>query len=125
LSVTPFQTYRAEVEYIVRSNTDRRHLTKGEIGLAFKRLRELPKEQGGTKRKMGRPAAGLEKSGANPRLSQGRDEAAAILGVSTDEARALEKVFSTPGVPEELKRAVNRGTVAPTPAAKAVAHEIT
>lgn len=116
--VDPFASYRDEVTFVIRSNTDRRHLSKGEIAIAFKRLREIPKGEGGTKKKMGRP-----KSGVKPELSEGRDEAAAMLGVSTDEARALETVFTTPGVPDELKAAVNSGAIAPTPAAKAVRTE--
>jgi hypothetical protein len=93
--------------------------TKGEIALAFKRLRELPKAAGGAKKKMGRPSK--ESKAQAPDFSgQSRDDAAAMLGVSTHEARDLETVFTTPGVPEELKAAVNRGEVAPTPAAKAV-----
>jgi hypothetical protein len=122
--VDGFATYRDEVEYLIRCNTDRRQLSKGEIGIAFKRLRELPKEDGGAKRKMGRPSKGEQKSGAKPLLSQSRDEAASILGVGVDEARALETVFTTPGVPVELKAAVNRGELAPTPAAKAVRTEV-
>jgi ParB-like chromosome segregation protein Spo0J len=117
-------TYRSEVEYIIRCNTDRRQLTKGQIGLAFKRLRELPKEEGGTKLKMGRPAKGQEKSRPGSRLSQRADASAAkALGVGEREARALETVFATPGVPAELKTAVNKGSVAPTPAARAVRTE--
>lgn len=118
-----FGSYRDEVTFIVRSNADRRQLTKGEIALAFKRLRGLPKEQGGTKRKMGRPAKDA-KSSAGRQLSRSDDDAAETLGVKRDEARALETVFTTPGVPDELKRAVNKGTVAPTPAAKAVRAEL-
>lgn len=82
-----------------QQRTWRRSWTKGEIGLAFKRLRELPKGEGGTKRKMGRPAVTDEKSGSGSRHSRARDEAAAILGLGEQEARALEKVFATPGVP--------------------------
>jgi hypothetical protein len=97
--------------------------TKDEIALAFKRLRALPKSEGGAKRKMGRPKKGEEKSGSRSTHSKSRDDAAAILGVGPQEARALETIFTTPGVPEELKAAVNKGTVAPTPAAKAVRAE--
>lgn len=121
-----FADYRDEVTFVVRSNTDRRQLTKGEIALAFKRLRELPKAQGGTAGKRGgdrRSAAAKEQSGSRSTL-KAREEAASILGVGEQEARALETVFATPGVPDELKRAVNQGTIAPTPAAKAVRTEV-
>lgn len=124
--VPPFPDYRAEVEFVIRQNTDRRQLTKAEVAMAFKRLKELPVSAGGTKRKMGRPKGArepAEKCGARPTLSKSRDDAAAVLGVGVDEARALETVFTTPGVPEELKTAVNRGAVKPTPAAKAVKAE--
>jgi hypothetical protein len=114
-------TYRDELEYLIRSNTDRRHLTPGEIAIAFKRLRETPKADGGTRGKRG-PASRV--SGANTGNLEGRDEAAAMLGVSTNEARSLETVFATPGVPEELKAAVNDGKIKPTPAAKAVRAEV-
>ncbi len=122
--VPDFASYRDEVEYLVRCNTDRRQLTRGEIAIVYKRLRELPKSAGGTKGKMGRPKKGEEKSGANTRLSRPRDEAATLLGVTVNEARALETVFTTPGVPDALKSAVNKGTLAPTPAAKAVRTEL-
>ncbi len=117
-----FETYRDEVTFIIRANTDRRQLTKAEIAIAFKRLRELPKEDGGAK-----PARGRPKKGAAERTFSGtkaRDEAADLLGVGRDEAVALETVFTTPGVPDELKEAVNKGKVAATPAAKAVRAEL-
>ena len=129
--VPPFPSYRDEVVYIVGVNAERRQLTRCELAIAYKRLKELPRADGGAKRKMGRPAADEGKGGASATLNSGasasgksRDDAAEILGVGTHEARALEKVFCTPGVPDELKRAVNKGTVAPTPAAKAVQTEI-
>jgi ParB-like chromosome segregation protein Spo0J len=114
----PFASYIDEVRFVVRSNTDRRQLLPQEIALAFKRLKEIPREQGGAKAKMGR-----RKSGESPRLLQTRDVAAKQIGVPVDVARACEKVFTTPGVPAELKAAVNRGAVAPTTAAKAVRAE--
>ncbi len=121
----PFAAFRDEVAFVIRSNTDRRQLTKWEIALAFKRLKELPKEQGGTKKKMGRPPKGQQKSPAKRGLSKdaSAEDAASVLGVGKDEARALETVFTTPGVPDELKRAVNDEVIAPTPAAKAVRTE--
>lgn len=120
--VEAFASYRDEVTFVIRSNTDRRHLSKGEIAIAFKRLREIPKGEGGTKGKRGRP----EKGGVSATIKEptkARDEAAAMLGVSSHEARDLETVFTTPGVPDELKAAVNSGVIAPTPAAKAVRTE--
>lgn len=68
---------------------------KGEIAIAFKRLRELPKEQGGTKPKRGRPKKGAASGG----ISKGdsRDAAASVLGVGRHEAEALETIFTTPG----------------------------
>ncbi len=122
--VAAFASYREEVEYLIRCNTDRRQLSKAEIALAFKRLKELPKEEGGVKRKVGRPKQEPDKSSASGRFSRSDDDAAELLGVGRGEARALETVFTTPGVPDELKKAVNKGTVAPTPAAKAVRTEL-
>ena len=126
LRVVPaFANYRAEVEYLIRLNTDRRSLTKGQIASAFKRLRELPKSEGGTKRQRGgdrKSEAAKNQSASSSTLieqDRGRDEAAALLGVGRNEAIALEKVFCTPGVPDELKAAVNSGAVAPTPAQSA------
>jgi hypothetical protein len=51
----PFQSYRAELEFLVKSNTSRRSLTREQKAYAFNRLRNAPPEKGGTKRKMGRP----------------------------------------------------------------------
>lgn len=61
--------------------------------------RELPKDQGGAKRKMGRPEGsvdGAKKSPSSRGVSResSADAAASILGVGTDEARALETVFT-------------------------------
>lgn len=117
--VAAFSSYRDELEFVIRCNTDRRQLTKGEIAIAFKRLRETPREQGGAKGKRGRP----KKGGASPTFSKTRDDAAKVLGLGSDEARALETVFTTDGVPAELKAAVNTGKVKPTPAAKAIKTE--
>lgn len=116
-------SYREELEILIRSNTDRRQMSPRQIAFAFKRLKETAKEDGGAKRPMGRPKAGEEKSGAKPTLSRSRDDAAATLGIGTDEARALETVFTTEGVPEAVKQAVDSGKVAPTTAAKAVVAE--
>lgn len=116
-------SYREELEILIRSNTDRRQMSPRQIAFAFKRLKETAKEDGGAKRPMGRPKKGEEKSGAKPGLLESRDAAAAMLGVGTDQARALESVFTTPGVPEVIKVAVDSGKLAPTTAAKAIATE--
>jgi len=79
------------------------------------RLKEIPREQGGAKAKKGPAPKGVV--GESPRFSERtRDEAAEKLGVTPDYARAVETVFTTPGVPESLKAAVNSGKVAPTTA---------
>ncbi|MFO0675279.1 MAG: hypothetical protein U0169_02015 [Polyangiaceae bacterium] len=81
---------------------------------SVERLKEIPKSEGGAKSKMGRPG----KSGPRSGHSESRDEAAKMLGVGPQEARALETVFTTPGVPDELKAAVNAGAMSPSRAAK-------
>ena len=115
-------SYRDELEHVIRSNTDRRHLTPREIALAFSRLKSTPKAEGGTKTGKGKRTdlTSASKSGG----CEARDDAAEVLGVGRNEAEALEDVFTTPGVPEELKDAVNSGKVKPTPAAKAVRSEV-
>lgn len=126
--VEPFADYRAELEALIKSNTERRQLTKRQIAFAYDALKSTPRAQGGTKAKMGRPKKGEEKSRASPQLSRGErradDAAAATLGVSTDTARAYETVFLTPGVPKEVQDAVNRGEVKPTPVARAIREEV-
>lgn len=118
-----FTSYLDEVRFVVRSNTDRRQLTPQQIAYAFKRLKEIPKAEGGAKAKMGRPKGDEKKSAESRPLSRSRDDAAEQLGVSRDIAESLEAVFTTPGVPDELKSAVNDGRVAPTTAAKEVRAE--
>ena len=115
------ESYRDELEHVIRSNTDRRHLTPKEIALAFSRLKSTPKAEGGTKKPKGGDTRKQSASGCG---KDGRDEAASLLGIGRNEAEALEDVFTTPGVPEELKDAVNSGKVKPTPAAKAVRSEV-
>ena len=117
-------SYREELELLIRSNTDRRQLSPRQIAFAFKRLKETAKADGGAKGKgAGRPKKGEEYSGAKPGITETRDAAAEMLGVGTDEARALETVFTTPGVPDAMKAAVDSGKLAPTTAAKAIATE--
>ena len=89
-------SYREELEILIRSNTDRRQMSPRQNAFAFKRLKETAKEDGGAKKKVGRPENGGEKT----TVSKTRDDAAAMLGVNTNEARALETVFTTEGVPE-------------------------
>ena len=117
-----------EVVFIVRSNSDRRQLTKREIGLAFKRLREIPRENGGTRGKPGRPRRGTDAHGNTSNLGsiprgQGRRLAARRLGVSTAKATACERIFGTEGVPDALKAAIERGDVGTIRAAKVIAGE--
>lgn len=124
----PFESYYAEVAYVIRANTERTHMKPGEIAVAMKRLRELSREQGGAKAKRGgdhgnQHTGGKRQVGESPQLPT-RDLAASTLGVSTDVARACETVFSTPGVPDDFKAAVNDGSVKPTTAAKAVRAEV-
>lgn len=128
--IDAFKSYLDEVRFLIRSNTDRRQLSKLEITLAFKRLKAIPREQGGAKRKRGAPAGnanaakgGVKIKGAEKStIDSGKtsDAAAALLGVSRSVAEACETVFTTPGVPEALKEAVNTGKVAVTTAAKQV-----
>lgn len=126
--VDDFETYFEEVKYLILSNTDRKPLTPGEIALAFRRLKEIPREQGGAKAKHGgdRQSADAKKQGAESRTLVGktRDAAAEIAGVSRDVAESCEAVFFTEGVPDELKAAVNAGQIAKTTAAKAVRAEV-
>ena len=125
-----FASYLDEVKFLIRSNTDRRQMTPVQIAHAFRRLKEIPREQGGAKKKRGgdhgNQHCGEKRQGAESRTlpSTTRDEAAAKLGVSRDIAEACETVFHTPGVPEVLKAAVNDGKVAPTTAAKEVRAEV-
>lgn len=125
--VMSFDSYREEVTFLVRSNTDRRQLSKDQLAYAFKRMRSIPPEEGGVKRKQGRPkdiTRDGEKSSSGGQVSSRSDDAAAeVLGVGTKEARALEAVFCEDDVPAEVKEAVKNDKVAPTPAAKAIKTE--
>jgi hypothetical protein len=115
-----FDSFLDEVKFVIRSNTDRRQLNKQEIALAFTRLKEIPREEGGAKGKRGRPGKGASSS----TFSKTRDDAAQMLGVGRNEAEACATVFTTPGVPDELKAAVNREELAPTTAAKEIRAEV-
>lgn len=69
-----------------------------------KRLRELPKGEGGTKRRHGgdrRSVKAKGQGGATPTLKT-RDEAAAMLGVSTDEAATGKRPVKANEAPAEL-----------------------
>jgi hypothetical protein len=115
---------REELVLLIRSNTDRRHLTKREIGLAQKKLKETPPEEGGVARAPGRPKKEEENSAKFSWVSQSRDDAAAQLGVSRNIAEACVTVFTTPGVPDEVKNAVNEERLGVTVAANAVRAEV-
>lgn len=130
--VMAFPTYRAEVTFVVRSNTDRRQLKPSQAARAFEILKRLPAEQGGAKRKMGRP----EKCAASGTLSRSRDDAAKSVGIGRHEAEALSTVFNAPkesnndvevhpavDVPSEVQQAVEHGKISPTAAAKQIKAE--
>jgi hypothetical protein len=127
--VASFESYREEVVFLVRSNTDRRQLTREQVAFAFHRLKSLPPEQGGVKKERGRPKGitqSVDKAGASSGIidtGDSRKAAAEVLKIGYKEAEALEAVFMPEDVPAELKAAVNSGKVAPTPAAKAVQTE--
>lgn len=134
--VMSFDTYRSEAEFIVRSNTDRRHLTPEQKAYAFDRLRKISKEEGGTKRKVGRPENAPGKTGKSGKFvgksragagdskhDPAAEDAAEAVGIKAAEARALQAVFVNTDVPHEVKAAVNNGKVAPTPAAEMVKSE--
>lgn len=125
--VGPFKSYADELRMLVLSNVERRRLSPAQLAAAYKRLRETPRATGGTKGQKGGGTKGKRgapnQSGSRTGL-EARDEAAATLGVGVNEARSLETVFHTPGVPDELKAAVNTGKVKPTPAARAVREEV-
>ena len=122
-----FAHYRDEVSFVIRSNTDRRQLSLQEVAFAFKRLKELPKEQGGAKRRNGgdRKSPGIKNQSAESSglIGETRDDAALHVGVSRNIAEAAETIFTSSDVPQELKSAVNSGKVAPTTAAKQVREE--
>jgi hypothetical protein len=117
-----FSSYREEVEYIIDSNTKRRQLTMRQKARAFRRLIELPVEEGGERRKRGRPT-NPEKGSAGGTISpRGKTGAAAAkrLGIGKHEAAALDVVFNTPGISQETQDAVECGAVKPTVAAQAI-----
>ena len=63
-----------------------------ELAMAFKRLRNLPASEGGTKRKPGPKGKDAPSKRGNSR-EPAADEAAKTLGIGTDEARALETLI--------------------------------
>jgi len=141
--VMSFPTYRAEVTFVVRSNTDRRQLKKSQIARAFEILKRLPKEQGGVKRKHGgdrkskKPGKDSDQPAASGALNRDtRDAAAEAVKIGRHEAEALSTVFNAPkeskdqvevkpaaDVPDEVQQAVEQGKVAPTTAAKQIKAE--
>lgn len=128
--VREIATYRDGLVFLIKDNAARRQLTKGQVALLYAELRKTPKEEGGTAKKRGRKegvpngSSKAANNGAQLSTIKARDEAAEILNVSRNEAERLETVFTTPGVPDELKRAVDKGEVAPSRAASAVRSEV-
>jgi hypothetical protein len=130
--VAPFADYRSELEALIKSNTERRQLSKQELAHAFAVLKSTPRAEGGTKGKRGGDGSNQHskksKGGSSTTIARSeakaRDAAAATLGIGANEARALETVFLTPGVPKEVQDAVNRGEVKPTPVARAIREEV-
>jgi ParB-like chromosome segregation protein Spo0J len=117
--------YHKEVELLIRMNTDRRQLTPRQIAHAFNRLKSTRPEEGGTKKRRGPKPKGTEgDSRESAHNSRADEEAAAQLDTKPTTARALETVFVTDGVPEELREAVDAGKIAPSTAAKAVRDEV-
>ncbi len=118
-----FGSYREEVEFIIDANTKRRQLTMREIARAYRRLTTLAVEDGGEKRKRGRPSKGSASGTISSSQGKSGAAAAARLKVGKHTARALDIVFNTPGVPKETQDAVERGEIKPTVAAKAIVAE--
>ncbi|HEY0469996.1 MAG TPA: hypothetical protein VGC79_37675 [Polyangiaceae bacterium] len=118
-----FESKDAEVRYLIEVNVKRRIWSHRQIAAAFTTLKTLTPEQGGTKAPRGRPA----KSSACGTFVERRktdEEAAKKLGMGKHKARALETVFHTPGVPDEVKDAVDKQQVSPTRAEKVIkAHQ--
>ncbi len=138
--VMDFSSYRDEVAFVIKSNTLRRQLSKQQIAFAYARLKRLPREEGGLKRKRGRKPKGDKPTGVipdlGPELTEAREEATRVLGVGMKEADAMEAVFVAPkatpndssvsasaDVPSELKLAVKSGSLSPTAAARQVRAE--
>jgi ParB-like chromosome segregation protein Spo0J len=98
--VMAFDNYRAEVTFLVRSNTDRRQLSKAQMARAFELLKRLPAEQGGAKQKRGGTRSKFERESGSEASASGHlrtDEAAASeLGIGRHEAEALSTVFVAP-----------------------------
>lgn len=128
--VVTVENYRAEIELMIRDNTDRKQLTDRQKAFAFNRLRTLAKEDGGTKPKHGGDRKSEAAKGATDQVSQSghlierADEAAAAtLGISKNAGRRLEEVFIKDDVPEPVKAAVDAGQVAVSTAAEAIKTE--
>lgn len=131
--VVTVENYRAEIELMIRDNTDRKQLTDRQKAFAFNRLRTLAKEDGGTKPKHGgdrkSERAKVETDQAPPGRGLNRskepaaEDAAATLGISADTGRRLEEVFIKEDVPEPVKAAVDAGQVAVKTAAEAIKTE--
>lgn len=118
-----FASEREEIEYLVAANVERRQLSEEQIGRAYHQLVSLSLEEGGVKRKVGRPkkdgeaAVGVEKGGRT------RDDAAKRLGISREKAMALARIFADESTPEQVREAVRKGTLTPPKAAKLLRDE--
>jgi len=114
-----FEDAAQELVHVVKANLMRRVWTPRSKAAAFKAVRCAVPEQGGTKQPRGRPRKGSP-SGTFPKGTKSDEAAARVLGIGKHEARALDIIYSTEGVPEQLKVAVDERRVAPTRAAQVI-----
>jgi hypothetical protein len=114
-----FASSAEELVHVVKTNLMRRSWSARSRAAAFRALRSSLPEHGGTKQPRGRPRKHSD-SGTFSRGVKSDEAAARMLGIGKHEARALDVVYHTAGVPEDLKQAVESGAVSPTRAAEAI-----
>lgn len=92
-----FKSEYDEFCYLVEANLQRRQLTPEEVAMAYKILREARTKE--DRRKLPKE----EKGGSKGRRVSAREQSAGSLNISVRSGDAHELIFTTEGMPEEVK----------------------
>lgn len=114
----PFESADAEVSWLIEANVHRRQLTKRQLAVLYKHLGAIEERRRGGRPRLdeaGKPALPTPSGGggANHRVSK-------KLGIRAERGRQLGIIYTTPGVPEEIKAKVDVGELPEAVVAKAI-----
>jgi hypothetical protein len=120
VEIRQFGSFNEVVTCMVEANIRRRAWSPQQYAAAFHALKQTLRQDGGVLQQRGRPKKDSASGPFSAPSLKTDEEAAKRLQIGKHRARALEVVFFTPGVSQDLKDSVNAHRLSPTAAAKLV-----